>query len=273
MEHDLAVITRDPDRSRVVLHEWDAARSSWAVTLRAAGTGPKKSNSRQGGVILHRERAMSKPGNLDGQERGFFSRRQMLSGAAIPIAVGATLDELNAQSRAVAATNDPVAFGPAAARFPLSINGSMVAVEASPATTLVEVLRQHLELTGTKVGCDRGACSACTVWLDGEVVASCMTFALDARGKKVTTIEGLPENGKLHRIQQAFIDHDALQCGFCTPGMVMSCAALVGRNANPALDDVKKAISGHLCRCGTYNNIFTAVLSLNGQATGGPDNG
>ena len=272
MEHDLAVITRNRHPSGVGLYEWDAATSHRAVSLRAAGKGLEESNSRQGGVIFPKERAMSKPDDLDAMERGVFSRRQMLSGAAIPIAVGATLDELNAQSRAVAATNDPVAFGPAAARFRLSVNGSMVAVEASPATTLVEVLRQHLELTGTKVGCDRGACSACTVWLDGEVVASCMTFALDARGKKVTTIEGLPENGKLHRIQQAFIDHDALQCGFCTPGMVMSCAALVGRNANPALHDVKKAISGHLCRCGTYNNIFTAVLSLDGQTSGGPDN-
>ncbi len=215
---------------------------------------------------------MSKPEDLDGKERGVFSRRQVLSGAAIPIAAVTTLDELNAQSRAVVATTQAVAFSPTVARYRLSVNGAMVDVDASPATTLVEVLRQHLELTGTKVGCDRGACSACTVWLDGEVVASCMTFALDARGKKVTTVEGLPENGKLHRIQQAFIDHDALQCGFCTPGMVMSCAALVGRNPNPALNDIKKAISGHLCRCGTYNNIFKAVLSLNGQTPGGPGN-
>jgi aerobic-type carbon monoxide dehydrogenase small subunit (CoxS/CutS family) len=148
----------------------------------------------------------------------------------------------------------------------LSINGDSVRLLIDPATTLTDILREHLELTGTKIGCDRGACSACTVWIDGEVAASCMTFALDVRGKKITTIEGLAQDGRLHPIQQAFIGHDAMQCGFCTPGMVMSCAALVEHNPNPSLDDVKKAISGHLCRCGTYNNIFKAVLSTSGES-------
>lgn len=148
----------------------------------------------------------------------------------------------------------------------LAINGDNVTLLIDPATTLAEVLRDHLELTGTKIGCDRGACSACTVWIDGEVAASCMTFALDARGKKITTIEGLAQDGRLHPVQQAFIEHDAMQCGFCTPGMVMSCAALVEHNPNPSLDDVKKAISGHLCRCGTYNNIFKAVMSTSGES-------
>jgi xanthine dehydrogenase YagT iron-sulfur-binding subunit len=148
----------------------------------------------------------------------------------------------------------------------LSINGAKITLLIDPATTLTEILREHLELTGTKIGCDRGACSACTVWIDGEVAASCMTFALDVRGKKITTIEGLAQDGRLHPIQQAFIEHDAMQCGFCTPGMVMSCAALVEHNPNPGLDDVKKAISGHLCRCGTYNNIFKAVMSASGQS-------
>jgi len=148
----------------------------------------------------------------------------------------------------------------------LAINGACVTLLIDPATTLTEVLREHLELTGTKIGCDRGACSACTVWIDGEVAASCMTFALDVRGKKITTIEGLARDGRLHPIQQAFIEHDAMQCGFCTPGMVMSCAALVEHNPNPGLDDVKKAISGHLCRCGTYNNVFKAVISAGGKS-------
>jgi len=148
----------------------------------------------------------------------------------------------------------------------LSINGANVTLLIDPATTLADVLREHLQLTGTKIGCDRGACSACTVWIDGEVAASCMTFALDVRGKKITTIEGLAQDGRLHPIQQAFIEHDAMQCGFCTPGMVMSCAALVEHDPNPGLDDVKKAISGHLCRCGTYNNIFKAVMSTSGQS-------
>jgi carbon-monoxide dehydrogenase small subunit/xanthine dehydrogenase YagT iron-sulfur-binding subunit len=152
-------------------------------------------------------------------------------------------------------------LGPGTVPLTLTVNGRAFAIHVDPATTLIEVLRQTLGLTGTKSGCDRGACSACTVWLDGQVAASCMTFALDARGKKITTIEGLADGEKLHPVQQAFIEHDALQCGFCTPGMVMSCAALVERNPKCTLDDVKLAISGHLCRCGTYPNIFKATLA------------
>src|ERR1043166_382744 len=127
-------------------------------------------------------------------------------------------------------------------------------VSVQPTTTLVELLRDGLGLTGTKIGCDRGACSACTVWIDDDVAASCMTFALDVRGKRVTTIEGLADGERLHAVQRAFIACDAMQCGFCTPGMIMSCAALVDRNPDCTLEDVKTAISGHLCRCGEYPN-------------------
>jgi xanthine dehydrogenase YagT iron-sulfur-binding subunit len=143
----------------------------------------------------------------------------------------------------------------------LTVNGRSCTVRVDPAATLVEVLRDELQLTGTKIGCDRGACSACTVWLDGEVVASCMTFAMDARGKSITTIEGLAQDGQLHPVQQAFVEHDALQCGFCTPGMVMSCAHLVEHNPDCTLEDVRAAIGGHLCRCGAYPNIFKATLA------------
>jgi xanthine dehydrogenase YagT iron-sulfur-binding subunit len=152
-------------------------------------------------------------------------------------------------------------FGPNVIELSLSINGATRTVHADPATTLVEVLRDSLGLTGTKVGCDRGACSACTVWVDGKVIASCMTLVMDVRGKQITTIEGLAHEGQLHPVQTAFIEHDALQCGFCTPGMVMSCAHLVDANPNCTLDDVKSAVSGHLCRCGTYPNIFKATLT------------
>jgi carbon-monoxide dehydrogenase small subunit/xanthine dehydrogenase YagT iron-sulfur-binding subunit len=152
-------------------------------------------------------------------------------------------------------------LGPDTLSISLSVNGEVHEVRADPATTLVEVLRDHLHLTGTKVGCDRGACSACTVWIDDQVAASCMTFVLDVRDRKVTTIEGLARGSKLHPVQQAFVDHDALQCGFCTPGMVMSCARLVEQNPNCTLDDVRAAISGHLCRCGAYPNIFKATLA------------
>jgi carbon-monoxide dehydrogenase small subunit/xanthine dehydrogenase YagT iron-sulfur-binding subunit len=152
-------------------------------------------------------------------------------------------------------------IGPRAVELSLSINGATHTVHADPAMTLVEVLRDTLGMVGTKIGCDRGACSACTVWVDGQVIASCMTLAFDVRGKQITTIEGLASDGQLHPVQQAFIENDALQCGFCTPGMVMSCAHLVDTNPNCTLDDVKTAISGHLCRCGTYPNIFKATLA------------
>ena len=152
-------------------------------------------------------------------------------------------------------------IGPDAVPITLHINGRAAIVIADPATTLVQVLRDGLGLTGTKVGCDRGACSACTVWLDGEVASSCMTLAFDARGRQITTIEGLGDGEALHPVQLAFIEHDAMQCGFCTPGMVMSCAALVQHSPDCTLDDVKAAVSGHLCRCGTYPNVFAATLA------------
>jgi carbon-monoxide dehydrogenase small subunit/xanthine dehydrogenase YagT iron-sulfur-binding subunit len=184
-----------------------------------------------------------------------LSRRAFFKGAGAS-ALSATL----APSAAQAADTPPV-LGPEPAPLTLSINGRTVTVQADPATTLAELVRNQLGMTGTKIGCDRGACSACTVWLDGEVAASCMTLAFDARGRKVTTIEGLAKGEELHPVQRAFVENDAMQCGFCTPGMVMSCAALVERNPKCTLDDVKQAVSGHLCRCGTYPNVFKATLA------------
>jgi carbon-monoxide dehydrogenase small subunit/xanthine dehydrogenase YagT iron-sulfur-binding subunit len=159
------------------------------------------------------------------------------------------------------ATAAPTIIGPGAVQLELHINGQVHQVWLDPATTLVEVLRDQLGLTGTKIGCDRGACSACTVWADGELALSCMSLALDMRGKHITTIEGLAPAAELHAVQRAFIEHDALQCGFCTPGMVMACAWLIQRNPDCTLEDVKETISGHLCRCGAYPNIFKATLA------------
>ncbi len=151
--------------------------------------------------------------------------------------------------------------GPDAVPLTLKINGMMRTVTVLPQTTLAEALRGALDLTGTKIGCDRGACSACTVWLDGIPVASCMMLAIDVGERAVTTIEGLSDGDKLHPVQSAFIEHDAMQCGFCSPGLVMSCAALLAQNPNPTLDEVKAATSGHLCRCGTYPHVFAATLA------------
>ncbi len=142
----------------------------------------------------------------------------------------------------------------------LNVNGAERRIEIEAQMTLAEVLRGPLDMTGTKVGCDRGACSACTVWVDRVPVASCMMLAVDVGERKVVTIEGLARGEELHPVQAAFIAHDAMQCGFCTPGLVMSCAALVESKPNPSIEEIKDAISGHLCRCGSYPHVFAAAM-------------
>ncbi|HVJ07794.1 MAG TPA: 2Fe-2S iron-sulfur cluster-binding protein [Acidisarcina sp.] len=156
--------------------------------------------------------------------------------------------------------NSPSAVGPGAVPIVLHVNGVPHSISVEPRMTLAEALRDSLGLTGTKVVCDRGSCSACTVWLDKVPTLSCMTLAIDVGTRKVTTIEGIGNPEHLHPVQAAFVKHDAMQCGFCTPGMVMSCTALLERNPNPSLDDVKQAVSGNLCRCGTYPKVFAATL-------------
>jgi aerobic-type carbon monoxide dehydrogenase small subunit (CoxS/CutS family) len=143
----------------------------------------------------------------------------------------------------------------------LSVNGVARSLAVEPRATLAETLRSDLGLTGTKISCDRGACGACTVWLDFVPVSSCMMLAVDVGPRQVTTIEGLTQGEALHPVQAAFIAHDALQCGFCTPGMVMSCAALLEQNPDPSAEEVKKAIAGHLCRCGCYPHVISATLA------------
>ena len=162
----------------------------------------------------------------------------------------------NAQPHGV---NSP-AVGPDAVPIAMQVNGVTRTLHAEPRMTLAEALRGPLGLTGTKIACNRGACSACTVWLDGDPVCACMILAIDVGERRVTTIEGLADGDTLHPVQQAFIDHDALQCGFCTPGMIMSCAALLERTADPNTSEVRAAISGHICRCGTYPHVIAATL-------------
>jgi len=143
----------------------------------------------------------------------------------------------------------------------LAVNGTTRQLQVEARTTLAEALRGPLALRGTKIGCDRGACSACTVWLDGKPVCSCMLLAADAAGRQVTTIEGLAAKDSLHPVQTAFIEYDAVQCGYCTPGMVMSCAALLRDRPGASAAEVRSAISGHLCRCGTYPHVIAATLA------------
>ncbi len=141
----------------------------------------------------------------------------------------------------------------------LQINGSLYQVNIEPRRTLLDVLRNDLQLTGTKKVCDMGECGACTVILDGKAVYSCLLLAVECEGHSILTIEGLSKGAELHPIQQAFIEHDAFQCGFCTPGQIMSVYALLEKNPHPTLDEIRQALSGNLCRCGAYARIFAAA--------------
>jgi aerobic-type carbon monoxide dehydrogenase small subunit (CoxS/CutS family) len=193
--------------------------------------------------------------------RSGISRRGFLKGAGLTAAGTALLDGVH--SFAAEKSSSPASvteLGPGPVSVRLHVNGAEHTLEIEPRTTLAEALRNHLGMTGTKIVCDRGVCSGCTVWLDKMPVNSCMTLAVDAIGHHVTTIEGLSAAGEMHPLQAAFVKHDAMQCGFCTPGMVMSCAALLDRNPHPSEQDVRQAVSGNLCRCGTYPKIFAATL-------------
>lgn len=143
----------------------------------------------------------------------------------------------------------------------LSVNGRRVTVHVPASRSLLDVIRESLGLLGTKRVCNEGDCGACTVLVDGRAVYSCITLAAACEGKSVETIEGITHDGELHPVQQAFIDHDAYQCGFCTPGQVMSVVGLLRRQPAPTEEDVKRAVSGNLCRCGAYPNIVAAGLA------------
>ncbi len=150
--------------------------------------------------------------------------------------------------------------GPGKIPVRLTVNGQKHEIFVEPRRTLLDALRKDLGLTGTKKACDEGTCGACTVLLDGRTIYACMALAIECEGRLIETIEGLEKNGQLDPIQQAFIEEDALQCGFCTPGQVLSVKALLDVNQNPATDEVHHALTGNLCRCGTYPKIVKAAL-------------
>jgi len=149
----------------------------------------------------------------------------------------------------------------------LSVNGVERALEIEPRRTLLDALREDLGLTGAKPGCEMGNCGACTVFLDGEAIYSCLALAVECQGRAITTIEGLTQGDALDRVQQAFIAHDALQCGFCTPGQVLAMKALLDRNPHPDDEEIDRAMSGNLCRCGAYPKIRAAARALARQDT------
>jgi aerobic-type carbon monoxide dehydrogenase small subunit (CoxS/CutS family) len=185
------------------------------------------------------------------------SRRGFLEGTGAALAAAAAAPPLAAQAppAARAAATSP------RTRLQITVNGVSRRVEVEDRWTLVEVLRDHVGLTGTKIGCDRGECGACTVLLDGRPVYSCSQLAVWADGRRVETVEGLARDGRLSPLQQAFVDHNAPQCGFCTSGQLMAATALLARNPRPTAAEVRSGMAGNLCRCSNYNAIVEAVLA------------
>ena len=148
----------------------------------------------------------------------------------------------------------------------LTVNGQVRQLEIDPRQSLLDVLRENLDLTGTKKGCDQGQCGACTVLVDGRRVVSCLTLAVMKDGASITTIEGLAKDGNLHPLQQAFIDHDAFQCGYCTPGQICSAVGLIAEGKAKTAAEIRELMSGNICRCGAYSNIVAAIQQAMGQS-------
>jgi xanthine dehydrogenase YagT iron-sulfur-binding subunit len=144
----------------------------------------------------------------------------------------------------------------------LTVNGASTHLDVAPWTTLLDALRDHLDLTGTKKGCDHGQCGACTVLVNGRRINACLTLAVMQDGARVTTVEGLATNGALHPLQEAFIAHDAFQCGYCTPGQLCSAAGLIAEGRAKTADEIRELMSGNICRCGAYPNIVAAILEV-----------
>ena len=159
-----------------------------------------------------------------------------------------------------------VPAGPGAETVVLTVNGQVLEPRIEPRVSLLDALREHVGLTGSKKGCDQGTCGACTVWVDGRRVLACLTLAVACEGHEVTTIEGLPAGGGLHPMQEAFISHDAFQCGYCTPGQIMSAVALLDEGHADDDHEIAEWMSGNLCRCAAYPNIRAAIREVRGAA-------
>ena len=188
-----------------------------------------------------------------GVSRRDFLKFSTISAAAVPI-LG---------TKVVEAAGEPVRiYGPGKVPVELNINGQKHTLQLEPRVTLLDALRDQLEITGAKRVCDRAECGACTVLLDNRAVYACSVLAIEAQGKAITTVESLMQGENLHPIQQAFVDNDASQCGFCTPGFVVACKAFLDRHPNASPEEIRHGLSGNLCRCGTYHGIQLAIAQM-----------
>lgn len=212
---------------------------------------------------MKRASSASRSGASDPKQSGGVSRRDFLRGLGTSAVSAAAL---GAESFAaeLKQANGEMPQGPGAVAVTLTINGEARPFVLEPRVTLLEALRLHAGITSPKEVCERATCGACTVLLDGVPVYACMILAIEAQGRAITTVEGISRAAPTP-VQQAIVEHDGLQCGFCTPGFVMSLTALLKKNAQPTEADVRKACSGHLCRCGSYPRIFSAALAAAGR--------
>jgi xanthine dehydrogenase YagT iron-sulfur-binding subunit len=196
-----------------------------------------------------------------------FSRRGFIRGVGIgggALGTGILEEQANAEPQAA-----PGVVGPAAVPISLKINGKATNVTVEPRVTLLDALRNQLDLTGAKRVCDRATCGACTVIMNGKVVYACTVLAIDAQGKEIQTIEGIAPEGRLHPVSTAFVNHEAQQCGYCTPGFVMAVKGFLDRNPNPTREQVERGLGGNLCRCGTYVGVRQAALDAAREMKGG----
>ncbi|KPK91639.1 hypothetical protein AMJ80_07180 [bacterium SM23_31] len=201
---------------------------------------------------------MSKSHQKDSGGDNGFSRRSFLKGVGTGVISTAVLPGVVSAGKYAEKIQSPQEWVTSDA-ITLNVNGENRRVTVESRATLVSVLRNELNLTGTKNGCGTGECGACTVLIDGEPAYSCLTLAMDAVGRKIVTIEGLAENGQLSPVQQAFLEYDGYQCGYCTPGQIMAAEGLLAKNPNPSTEEIKRGMSGNLCRCAAYQHIFISV--------------
>ncbi len=212
-----------------------------------------------------------KDSELPAKPKTGFSRRGFIGGVGLGSgALGTGLLETEAT-----AAPAPAVSGPGPVPITLNLNGKPIKLSVEPRVTLIDALRNYLDITGAKRVCDRGTCGACTVIMNGKTVYACSILAVDAEGKNIETIEGLSTGNNLHPVSRAFVDNDAQQCGYCTPGFVMACKGFLAENPNPTESQINHGLGGNLCRCGTYMGIRKAVLQAAKEMNtkGGKSNG